>query len=106
MKGKIVEIVDLGHPKSIIQRENEPITELIDTNLLVEEINQTLSKTDVSGALSADNINMAISMLKSHAYSKEEMEEIGDDMGLLDDAFAYDHAVIIQLLGGELDSNA
>jgi hypothetical protein len=43
MKNKIIEIVELGFPKSLIQRENEPITELIETNLLVKELNQELS---------------------------------------------------------------
>lgn len=43
MKNKIIEIVELGFPKSLIQRENEPITELIETNLLVKELNQALS---------------------------------------------------------------
>ena len=49
MKSKIIEIVELGQPKSLIQRENEPITELIDTNLLVEELNQALRLFTVSG---------------------------------------------------------
>lgn len=49
MKSRIIEIVELGHPKSLIQRENEPITELIDTNFLIEELNQVLSLFSVSG---------------------------------------------------------
>ena len=50
MKSKIIEIVELGQPKSLIQRENEPITELIDTNLLIEELNQALRLFAVSGS--------------------------------------------------------
>lgn len=42
MKNKIIEILELGQPKSIIQRENEPISELINTCDLIEEINQQL----------------------------------------------------------------
>ena len=49
MKSRIIEIVELGQPKSLIQRENEPITELIDTNLLVEEVNQALRLFAVVG---------------------------------------------------------
>lgn len=43
MKNKIIEIVELGYPQSIIQRQDEPITELILTDLLVEEINKQLT---------------------------------------------------------------
>lgn len=49
MQSRIIEIVELGQPKSLIQRENEPITELIDTNLLIDELNQALSLFAVSG---------------------------------------------------------
>jgi len=50
MKNRIIEIIELGLPKSLIQRENEPITELIETNLLVEELNQALRLFAVSGS--------------------------------------------------------
>lgn len=63
------------------------------------------AKLPVMRSLPADDIDTAIRMLKVHAYSQEEMEEIGDDMTKIDDAFAFDHAVIIQLLGGALDRN-
>lgn len=43
MKEIIIEIVELGHPQSLIQRKNTPITELINTNLLIEELNKQLS---------------------------------------------------------------
>ena len=42
MKNRIIEICELGHPQSIIHRQNEPITELINTYDLVDEINEQL----------------------------------------------------------------
>lgn len=42
MKDRIIEIVELGQPKSLIQRENSPITELIKTDMLIEELNEQL----------------------------------------------------------------
>lgn len=54
MKSKIIEIVEFGQPKSLIQRENEPITELIDTNLLIEELNQALHLFAVRQSLLSD----------------------------------------------------
>jgi hypothetical protein len=42
MKNRIIEICELGKPQSIIHRENEPITELIKTTDLVEELNKQL----------------------------------------------------------------
>lgn len=42
MKDRIIEIVELGQPQSLIQRENAPITELIKTDLLIEELNEQL----------------------------------------------------------------
>ena len=42
MKNRIIEICELGQPQSIIQRENEPITELIKTDSLIEELNKQL----------------------------------------------------------------
>ena len=47
MKNKIIEICELGQPQSIIHRENEPITELIKTDSLIEELNKQLTLTDV-----------------------------------------------------------
>lgn len=44
MKNKIIEIVEIGEPLSIIQREYEPINELIKTEELVIELNKILSK--------------------------------------------------------------
>ena len=41
-----VEIVELGYPQSIIQRENEPITELIETELLVEQLENRINELE------------------------------------------------------------
>jgi hypothetical protein len=42
MKNRIIEICELGQPQSIIHREDEPISELIRTTDLVEELNEQL----------------------------------------------------------------
>ncbi len=42
MGNRIIEIVELGKPQSIIQREGDPITELIHTHILIEELNEQL----------------------------------------------------------------
>ena len=42
MKERIIEIVEFGQPQSLIQRENAPITELIQTDLLIQELNEQL----------------------------------------------------------------
>lgn len=47
MKEKIIEICELGHPQSLIQRENAPITEIIKTDLLIQELNEQLMQTNV-----------------------------------------------------------
>lgn len=46
MKSRIIEIVEFGQPKSLIQRINNSVTELIDTNILIEELNETLRAID------------------------------------------------------------
>jgi len=46
MENKIIEIVELGYPQSIIQRENEPITELIETELLVEQLESRIKELE------------------------------------------------------------
>lgn len=48
MKNRIIEICELGQPKSIIHRENQPISELIKTTELVEELNKQLLLHNVS----------------------------------------------------------
>jgi hypothetical protein len=49
MKDRIIKIVELGEPQSLIQRENAPTTELIKTNLLIEELNEQLRLCNVVG---------------------------------------------------------
>ena len=48
MKNRIIEICELGQPQSIIHRGKEPITELIKTDSLIEELNQQLLLHNVS----------------------------------------------------------
>ena len=48
MKNRIIEICELGQPQSIIHREKEPITELIKTDSLIEELNKQLLLHNVS----------------------------------------------------------
>ncbi len=43
MKNRIIEICELGQPQSIIHRENEPITELIKTEVLIKELNEAIN---------------------------------------------------------------
>lgn len=42
MKNKIIEIIEIGQTQSLIQRENTPISGLIKTDFLVEELNKQL----------------------------------------------------------------
>jgi len=49
MRNRIIEICELGQPQSIIQRENEPISELIKTDSLIEELNEQLLLYNVVG---------------------------------------------------------
>lgn len=46
---KIIEIEELGFPKSLIIRENALVSELIDTNDLVKELNEQLRQYNVVG---------------------------------------------------------
>ena len=46
MENKIIEIVEFGYPRSIVQRDNEPITELIDTELMVEELESRIKELE------------------------------------------------------------
>lgn len=51
------------------------------------------------------DVEAAILMLRQHAYGKEEMDACDWDANKMEhlDAIAFDHAVIITLLGGKLD---
>ena len=51
MKNRIIEIVELGKPQSIIQREGDPITELIHTHILIEELNEQCTIPSVSSSI-------------------------------------------------------
>lgn len=62
----------------------------------------SLLQSPVMRSLLAENVDSVIRILNMHSYSQEEMDEIGDDMTKINDAFAYDHAVCIMLLGGKL----
>ena len=45
-QNRIIEIIEIGFPKSLIQRQNEPISELVETINLVDELNQMLLPQD------------------------------------------------------------
>jgi SUMO ligase MMS21 Smc5/6 complex component len=47
MKDNIIEIAELGEPKSMIQRKNHINTELIKTSDLIEELNKQLNLSSV-----------------------------------------------------------
>lgn len=49
MKKRIIKIVELGQPQSLIQRQNTPVTELIKTEMLIEELNEQLRLYNVVG---------------------------------------------------------
>lgn len=44
MCSRIIEICELGHPKSIIHRKDGLTTELIETDSLIEEMNDQLAR--------------------------------------------------------------
>jgi|SRR5690606_28594651 len=68
MKDRIIEIVDLGQPLSIIQRENAPITELIKTDLLIKELNEQLHTINVIGKLSDEVPNLFLALAQQIHY--------------------------------------
>jgi hypothetical protein len=41
-RSRIIEIIEIGYPKSLIQRQNELISELVETNNLIDELNLML----------------------------------------------------------------
>jgi hypothetical protein len=45
MENRIIEIIEIGEPKILIQREKSDVSELIDTVDLILEINSILAKT-------------------------------------------------------------
>lgn len=82
MKSKIIEIVELGQPKSLVQRENNPITKLIDTNLLIEELNQALRIHDVSNC--PDLTNVWYKILEEHADDIPTRDKFCDALCMLE----------------------
>ena len=69
---KIIEICELGTPKSIIQRENEPISEIIDTDILIEELNKQLILSGVVKSVSCGECN-------NTGYIIAENGDVGED---------------------------
>lgn len=49
------------------------------------------------------NVQQVIEMLKEHCSTQEEFEAVDEDNPVIDDAFAFDHAYCVLLLGGKLD---
>ena len=97
MGNRIMEIVELGKPQSIIQRDGNPITELIQTHILIEELNEQLLLYGVStfkimetyrnwkiekadyGYYEATNLNDCDAFMK-HSKSVDELKlEIDDE---------------------------
>ncbi len=52
------------------------------------------------------NIQACLSMLYSYCYSREYIEQIGWNVELAEDPIAFDHSVMINLLGGELPNKS
>jgi len=48
LENRIVEIIEIGYPVSLIQREDSPISELINTNQMMEELNEQLEKSTLT----------------------------------------------------------
>lgn len=65
------------------------------------------AKLPVMRSLPAEDIDTVIEMLKNHAYSQEEMDECEWNANKMEhlDALAFDHAIMINLLGGALEGN-
>ena len=64
-------------------------------------------KSIVMRTLPAEDVDSVIEILKHHSYGQEEMDECGWDANKMEhlDSFAFDHAIIIRLLGGALEGN-
>ena len=60
-------------------------------------------KADVMRSLPAEDVDSVLRMLSNHAYGKEQYKKCINDLTKIDDAFAFDNAVMIVLLGGELE---
>lgn len=75
MKNRIIEICELGQPKSIIHRENEPISELIKTTDLVEELNKQLLLHNVS---QQRELLIAFNIMLDYDIKRDSIEESVD----------------------------
>lgn len=71
----IIEIVELGQPKSLIQRKNAPITELIKTDMLIEELNEQLRLYNVSNRYSIEDIEKCVENWGLCKVEKEYIEQ-------------------------------
>jgi len=83
MGNRIIEIVELGKPQSIIQREGEPITELIHTHILIEELNEQLLLYNVVGRseqLPNMNLEQAIAKAKPNLDKIKDVDKHLDDI--------------------------
>lgn len=69
-----VEIVELGYPQSIIQRENEPITELIETELTPETF--TINDMYVEAKLLFDCQDQLKELQIENKQLKESIKEL------------------------------
>ena len=56
MKAKIIEIEEIGFPKSLIYRENAPISELIDTEELVVELFEEVKKLNEPAVINNEGL--------------------------------------------------
>ena len=69
MKARIIEVIELGQPKSLIQRQGSPTSELIETDGLVEELRtKTMYLIDEQGQNNSkflDDVNVALSQIVS-----------------------------------------
>ena len=77
MKNRIIEICELGQPKSIIHRENEPISELIKTTDLVEELNKQLLLHNVSQL--RELLKAYTKWLNDKIRDEDDLNELIDD---------------------------
>lgn len=68
MKDRIIEIVELGQPQSLIQREKAHTTELIKTDLLIKELNEQLRIGAVSGMLPDEVPNLFVTLAQQIHY--------------------------------------
>jgi hypothetical protein len=86
MKNRIIEICELGKPQSIIHRENEPITELIKTTDLVEELNKQLILSGVVSSLTSKDKLYLNTLLVNKLLEKEDdgTYKAANDIGLMD----------------------